>query len=308
MKITILSMLNGGFDPYWRDVELGVRNAEKNFSVDLEFLVPGPEAREERDITAWQLRMIDDIARRKDSLAVAVAMLNYEKAMEGIRRLTGAGIPVITFDTDAPQSNRAFYVGTNNFTAGSTCAYNLVKKVGFKGDIVVDAPSMQVQSCIERIRGFKSVLERYKDIRIAREAGGEENIVKMRAQAEETLRAVPDLKGIYCISGTSAKVNAEVLTAKGLAGKVKIVCVDADKDIIRFIREGAIDSTIAQRPYTMGFRVVDYLYQIGTLGLDAVMKSIPKNHIVDTGIHNVTKENIDTYRESLVRLGIPVDF
>lgn len=308
MKITIVSMLSGSFDPYWRDVELGVQSAKKNFSVDVEFLVPPGIGATEREITEWQIATLSEIARKRDTAAVAAAMLNYSKAPDAIRRVAVTGIPVVTFDTDAPESKRSFFIGTNNYTAGSTVGFHMAKRVEFKGDIAIDAPSLTVQSCMERLRGFKEVIARYKDIRIAREVGGDESHRTMEAQAMETIRSVKDLKGIFCVSGTSAKINAAALKRAGLQKKVKILCFDADREIISLIRDGTIDSTIAQRPYTMGFRLVDYLYQIATLGMESVMKSVPKSRIVDTGIHNVTADNIDSYRDSLKRLGIPVDF
>jgi ribose transport system substrate-binding protein len=308
MKITILSMLTGDFDPYWRDVEMGVHNAEGNLDVELECLVYNKPGGGEKDITAWQHAMISDIVRKRDTMALGAAMLDFASAGAAIRKVINAGIPMITFDTDAPDSGRAFFIGTNNYTAGSTCGFNMAKKVDFKGNIVIDAPSMGVQSCMERMRGFKDVIKRYPDVHIALELSGGESHALMEAQAEKTLQTVKDLKGIFCISGTSAKVNAKAVKKAGLAGKVKIISFDADRDIIHLLQEGVIDSTVAQRPYTMGYRVVDYLYRIGQLGVDTVMKSIPQNRIVDTGIHIVTRENIDTYRESLKRLGIPVEF
>ena len=74
------------------------------------------------------------------------------------------------------------------------------------------------------------------------------------------------------------------------------------------IRAGAINVTIAQRPYTIGYRVMSYLYEIAKRGVDPVLKGIPPSGIVDTGIRTITKDNLDGYVESLRRQGLPVDF
>lgn len=301
MKVTILSMLSGSFDPYWKEVERGVNAARAHFDVEVEYLVPPAGANSEKSISEWQLNAASKIASDKDAAAVGAAVLNYSRAPEIIRRITGAGIPCVTFDTDAPQSERAFFVGTNSRAAGSTCAYVMSKLIQFKGKVAVDAPSLNVFSCIERIAGFREIMTRYANIHIERDVCGDENEASMRAVARATA-ALPELSGVFCASGTTAKINADALKSAGLAGKVSLVCVDADDDILALIRAGVIQMTIAQRPYSMGYRLMDYLYQIANRGLDTVLRGIPQNHIVDTGIHQVTQANIDNYIENAKRL------
>lgn len=307
MKVAILSMLKGSFDPYWRDVEMGVKSAAEIFKADLEYLYP-EKAVTEKEITFWQLAAVERLAADRELKAVAVAMLNYSKAGAAIKKLVNAGIPAITFDTDAPDSGRAFFIGTNSHVAGQTCGYQLVKLINFEGKIVIDAPSLEVYSCIARMDGFKEVIGRYQKIHIVKTVCGEEDPEQMRKAAETTVRQTPDLKGIFCTSGTSAKLNAEAVERAGMAGKIHIVSIDADPGVIGAIRRGAINMTIAQRPHTMGYRVMSYLCEIANRGLDSVMKSIPESRVIDTGIQKITKENIGGYAESLRRQGLPVEF
>ena len=64
---------------------------------------------------------------------------------------------------------------------------------------------------------------------------------------------------------------------------------------------------IAQRPYTMGYRVMSYLYEIASRGIESVMKSVPEKRIIDTGIQNITKDNLDDYLESMREQGMPIE-
>lgn len=304
MKVTILALLNGSFDPYWRDVENGAKAALENFRCDLEYLTTPETATTEKEITLWQLGVIDRLIAERDSAAVAVAMLNYSKAIGAIRKLVDTGIPVITFDTDAPESGRVFFVGTNNNIAGQMCGFHLAKAMNFEGKMVIDTPSLGVYSCIARMAGFKEVMARYQKIELVKTVCGEENHDRMVAEAQQTVKQIPDLKGIFCTSGTSAKFNAEAVLKAGKAGKIHIVSVDADSELIKYTRQGVISMTIAQRPYTMGFRVISYLYEIANRGLDSVLLSVPGNRIIDTGIQKLTKDNIDNYLESLKRQGL----
>ncbi|HOO55956.1 MAG TPA: substrate-binding domain-containing protein [bacterium] len=307
MKFAILSMLDGAFDPYWRDIEAGVRNAAKNFDSEIEYMAPN-DVLTEKEISLWQLRAVEQLLKTDGIEAVAVAMMNYEKAVSAIKKLVDAGIPVITFDTDAPDSGRSFFVGTNNELAGKTCAYQIAKFMNFSGGLIIDTPSLDVYSCVERLSSFKEVINRYEKIHIVKTVCGEENSEKMKEAAQVTATEYPELKGIFCTTGTTARFNAEAIEKAGKAGEVSIVSFDADPYVMRYVEKGIIDLTIAQRPYTIGFRVAGYLNEIAKRGIETVRKSIPENGIIDTGIQTITAGNIKNYVESLRRQGLSVDF
>jgi ribose transport system substrate-binding protein len=307
MKVAVLAMLNGSFDPYWRDVEAGVKSAAQHFKIDLEYLTPEGAAAE-KEITVWQLAAIERLAKDKDLKSVAVAILNYSRANAAIKTLISAGLPVITFDNDAPDSGRAFFIGTNNQVAGQTCGYQLAKLVGFEGKIVIDTPTMEGYGCIARLAGFRSGISRYDKIEIVKTVCGGEDPDIMRKAADATVKQIPDLRGIFCAAGTSAKVNASAVERAGKAGKIQIVSIDADADILRAVKNGTINMTLAQRPLTMGNRVMSYLYEIAVRGFDSVMKSIPESRMIDTGIQKITKDNIAAYEETMKRQGQAAGF
>src|ERR1700751_5382668 len=62
---------------------------------------------------ATQAQIIQDfITQKVDGLAISVA--DVASMTKSIEAATAAGIPVITFDADAPGSKRTAYIGTNN--------------------------------------------------------------------------------------------------------------------------------------------------------------------------------------------------
>jgi ribose transport system substrate-binding protein len=298
MKVSILSMLSGQFDPYWKEFERGVAAARKNIDVEVELLTPDSGGKTEREITSWQLRMANEIARDKDVKAAGVAILNFSRAAEAISAIHLAGIPAVTFDTDAPDSQRAFFIGTNNRVAGSTCAYVMTKLLTFKGKLIIFTPCNYVQSCMERIGGFREVMQRYTGIEIVSEAVGDENEKAMLEKAKEIIET-KDLAGLFCTSGTGASISAELIAKKGLSDKIKIVSIDVNDAIIQHINNGVISMSVAQRPYSMGFLLMDYLNQVAHNGIDNVLRGVPKSRIVDTGIHQVTKSSIPNYLDML---------
>ena len=60
-----------------------------------------------------QAQIIQDfITQKVDGLAISVA--DVAAMTKSIEAATAAGIPVVTFDADAPGSKRIAYIGTNN--------------------------------------------------------------------------------------------------------------------------------------------------------------------------------------------------
>mmetsp|Transcript_20073 Transcript_20073/g.57613 ORF Transcript_20073/g.57613 Transcript_20073/m.57613 type:complete len:450 (-) Transcript_20073:210-1559(-) len=89
---------------------------------------------------------------------LAVSVVNATAVSEPIRRATvDAGIPVITFDSDAPNSLRAAYVGTNNRAFGNQLGEGLLQlrpQGGFYSIVANAAPNL-----MERVAGVRETLE-----------------------------------------------------------------------------------------------------------------------------------------------------
>ncbi|MFA6450005.1 MAG: substrate-binding domain-containing protein [bacterium] len=298
-KIAILGMVDGANSRYWKLIEDGAAAAAAQRSITVEY--HRPQALGERNVAQWQSKIAETIANDPEVKAVGLSMIDPAAGAKSIETLSAAGIPCVTFDSDVPNSNRAFFIGANNRAAGRTCAFTVAKLISFKGKIIIDSPSYKVNSCVERIGGFKDAIGRYSGIEVVGEVGGDESAASIKYTAEKTA-ATPGLVGIFCASGGSAKADAEALKKAGLAGKVALVCVNVDAEIRELLKKGVIHMAIGQRPYSIGFRLVDYLDQIARNGIDMVMRGIPSSRIADTGMHQVTRDNIESYVDTLEKM------
>ena len=178
--------------------------------------------------------------------------------------------------------------------------------IGFKGEVVIDSISLTSYSCKGRIEGFKEAVGKYQNVKIVDIVSAQEDISKMFTLPSETISTYKNLSGIFATTGLNAGSNAEVVKRQSLQDKIKIVCFDLNSGIAQFMEEGIIDVAIVQRPYDMGYRVVEFLYRIIKFGLDEVLKSLPKSKIIDTGVEVVTKETLDSYKKSQEVLGIKI--
>ncbi|HEY9231585.1 MAG TPA: substrate-binding domain-containing protein, partial [Blastocatellia bacterium] len=96
---------------FWTIAKRGCEQADKELDdVDVEFKIPG------EGTAAEQKRIIDDLlARGIDGIAISpVDPTNQTQLLNDIAKQA----LVFTQDSDAPQSNRACYLGTDNTAAG----------------------------------------------------------------------------------------------------------------------------------------------------------------------------------------------
>jgi ribose transport system substrate-binding protein len=286
--------------PYWSNVETGVKDAGEKLGVDAIFWVPTEE-----DIDAQISTMETYIAQGVDGIAVApsdpVAMAPY------IKQAMDAGIPTITLDTDAPDSERLCYVGTSNLSAGVEAGEAMVELLSEGGDVAVGTGSLTAMNSLERIEGFEQGIEG-SGITIVEPINNDgEDSTKALELANSTLVANPDLAGAFGVYAYNGPAWAKAVKEQGLAGVVQIVAFDATDEHIAYLKEGVIQVLVAQREYFQGYKSVELLTLMAQKGIEEGMSEygVPDSNIVDTGVNVVTLDGLEDYDAELTDLGIP---
>jgi ribose transport system substrate-binding protein len=217
-----------------------------------------------------------------------------------INAAVSAGIPVITIDSDAAASRRLYFIGTNNLEAGRMGGKRIIEKLGGKGNIVFfklgDQPNID-----ERLKGFKEVLATRPDIHISAEVdmkGVATNAFDW-TQESMVLTGPKKIDAYVSLDSTSGKVVADAVKRGG--GGREVLAFDVDQETLDGIKAGAIDATIAQKPFTMayyGLKMLDEVYHDPPkdLAKDYSADSFaPYPSFVDTGTSIVDQSNVDLY-------------
>jgi ribose transport system substrate-binding protein len=222
---------------------------------------------------------------------------------DGIDKAAAAGIPVITMDSDAPDSKRLFFIGTNNYQAGVTGGERLVRELKGKGNVVVftmpSQPNLQ-----DRLRGYKNAIEASPGIKITR-------VIDIQGDPRITFDTTTEIIGkekdkvdaFVCLEAQSGKEVAGLLERYNVKGKV-VMAMDTDPETLDWIQKGVIAATIAQKPYTMayvGMQMLDTLYHHKPPTLDGNWSKdiyAPVPSFVDTGSALVDKTNLDSFLEA----------
>ncbi len=195
----------------------------------------------------------------------------------------------MTFDTDAPESKRLCFIGTNNVEAGkhaARVAVNLLqKKYGVpKGKICISMGVPTQLNLNQRLEGFKEVIAKYPDIQIVDIQTGYGDPEKTTANIENMVTAHPDMDLLFGVDAQAGPSAVVVWKARNL--KIPVVTFDDLPDIIAGVRDGIITVSIVQRQYNWGYLVVESLFKAKK------GKPLPVN--MDTGTIEVTLENVNT--------------
>ena len=226
---------------------------ERGITVEVKWDSP-PQA----DINDHIKKIEANIGGRPDGLAIACLDPNAE--VQVVNDAIDAGLNVITFDTDAPDSRRIMYVGHNKDAQdGADLAEYLARKIGGKGKIGILTGTLTAPNHVNRVKGFKEAIAKHPGITIVFERPDNDDLQKAVELTENALQANPDLAGIFGCNASNPIGAARAVKSAGKAGKVVIVGMDDLEETLQLIQEGVIDAVKAQRQWEIGYWSVYYL-------------------------------------------------
>ena len=279
--------------PYWKAAAAGFSQAASQLKVRSDFVGPN-----EYDPNAEKNELDKAVSRKASGILISAADANLLKG--SIDAAISAGIPVITIDSDAPESKRLFFIGTNNYQAGVTGGQRLAAELKGKGNVVVFTMPAQA-NLAERLRGYRDAFESHPQIKIARvvDIAGDPRVA-FDTTTQILGKEKDKVDAFVCLEAQAGKEVATVLDSNKVTGKV-VVAMDTDPDTLEWIRKGVIAATISQKPYTMsyvGLRMLDGLYhhKLSSLTADFSKDSFaPVPAFVDTGSALVDKSNVEAF-------------
>jgi ribose transport system substrate-binding protein len=281
--------------PFWVDHKLAMADAEKVLGIKTEFTGP-------LDFdTAGQARQLDELIARRPA-GILLFPGDVAALAQGIDRAVEAGIPVAMIIGDVPQSKRSVHLGISNFEAGKVGGEMLATAIGGKGKVLLG--TFPAPPVLERVEGYKALFkEKYPDIDVADTVNDKADPSYAPTAYAQALQAHPDVVGIGGTDGDSGKGAAIAVTEAGLKGKVKIVAMDRNDDMLSYIEDGTIEGAVAQKSYLEAFLALHLLHWLNTSAMkvvpDAVAAGInPLPENVFTGVMKITKENVGQFKHA----------
>lgn len=239
---------------------------------------------------ATQAQIIQDfITQKVDGLAISVA--DVAAMTKSIDAATAAGIPVITFDADAPGSKRLAYIGTNNKDFGLALGKQLLQLRPEGGKYAMVSGGPGAKNLAERVDGVREALKGSKWVEVQGSPTFCNDDSTLAIQQMTDLRtATPDLAAIvpvggwpmFAPEGFKAFVNKNKKDID--SGKLTLVVADTLKMQLELLRDGYSNALTGQRPFEMGEKSMDALLAIKKGG------KVPE--VIYTGLDLVTKDNV----------------
>ena len=249
-KITLICHVYS--NPYWQYIKLGAEKAAKQRNAIIDFEGPDTASVEEG------IKFINSAYAAKVSGIIAYVQ-DEDRYKPIIDKVITGGIPIVTVDSDAENSKRLAYVGTDNVAAGIMGAKEMIRQIGSNGNVGIIMGGESVKNQIERVKGFTDYIKSDSKIIISDIESSDSYLLEAELAAKKIVTKDKDIKAIFCTSALDGQGAAKALNSMGLNGKVKIVCFDDLPETLDYIKNGVISSTIVQKPYDMGYKAVNII-------------------------------------------------
>jgi ribose transport system substrate-binding protein len=255
--------------------ELG---AKYNVEIKLDVLTPTDED------AVKQSEAVESLTRGgADGIAISCSEGNT--VTPAINNAVDKGIAVMCFDSDAANSKRFAYYGTDDAACGQRVMAELAKAMGDKGTIAILAGNQSAPNLQARVQGVKDELPKHPNIKLLTPNGvfyHVETPEKAAEAVQQAQNANPGIQGWAMIGGWPLFTNNAL---RWPAGSVKVVSVDALPAQLPYLEQGYVEMLLAQDCYGWGYKSVEMLLEKIVNG-----KNPPSERVIDP-LTPVTKSN-----------------
>jgi ribose transport system substrate-binding protein len=285
-----LAFVTNNASDYWTIARRGVEKADAELdNVSVEFVMPP------NGTAAEQQRIVDDLlAKGVDGLAISP--VSPKDQTEMLNRAASQTL-LITQDSDAPDSNRAFYVGTDNVAAGKLVGEELKKALPNGGQVMAFVGEKDAQNAIDRFSGIKQALEG-SNIEVIDVRTDHKDPAKAVSNVSDTLVKYPDIAGLVGLWSYNGPAILNAVKAAKKEGQVKIVCFDEEDETLAGVTDGYIAATVVQQPYEFGYKAVNMMAKVKG-GDNSV---VPANKLLNIDAVVLHKEDVADYKAKLDKL------
>ena len=229
------------------------------------------------------------ITQRVDG--IAISCLNGDFLTEAINRAVDSGIPVVTWDADAPNSKRLAFWGVDDKAGGRIMGEEAVKLLGGKGTVAL-MTSIGATNLQRRLDGVTEVLAKYPDIKVVETFDVKEDTVKAAELIATGTNRYPNLGAWISVGGWPVFTrNALVPVPK----TTHVISFDTIQPAPQLLKEGKVQILIGQKYFGWGTEPVKLL-------ADIKAGKMPAQKIIDSGVDVVRQDNVDAYIEAFRKL------
>ena len=287
-----LAFVTNNASPFWVIARKGTEKAVSDIpNIEVEFRIPSDGT------AAEQQRVVDDLLA-KGIQGIAISPVDPKNQTEMLNRAATQTI-VVTQDSDAPNSNRVCYIGTDNVAAGRQAGELVKQALPNGGKIMVFVGVLDAANAQQRYQGLKEALAG-SNVQIVDVRTDATDRVRAKSNASDTLVNNPDIAGMVGLWSYNGPAILSAVKEANKVDKVKIIAFDEEDETLAGVKDGSIYATVVQQPFEFGYRSMELMAKV----LDGDKSGIPASKQIFIPTLAVKKDNVAEFTKQLnQRLG-----
>lgn len=224
--------------------------------------------------------------------AMGVSCNDPTGCIDPINDAISQGLEVMTWDSDAPDSDRFTYLGVDNYEGGMAAGEMLVNYMGEEGQVALLTGVPGAFNLEERIRGFTDYVADYPGIEIVTTVACNDDINLGVQVVEETMQAYPDLDGWFFVGLWplfAERGSMPLWEAASEAGMINIV-FDTLPVELEYVQDGLVSGLVGQKYWGWGYDTVQMIY-------DKIVNGAEYESFTNSGMDLVDACNADVMAE-----------
>lgn len=285
-----LAFVTNNASDFWTIARKGTEKADGELNdLAVEFRIPSDGT------AAEQQRVVDDLlAKGVDGIAISpVDPDNQTRLIND----TARQVLVVTQDSDAPNSDRAFYVGTDNVAAGRQAGQIIKEALPQGGKIMLFVGKLDARNAQERAQGIRETLQG-SNIEIIDIRTDDTDRVRAKSNVSDTLVRYPDVAGLVGLWSYNGPAIVNAVREANKAGQVKIIAFDEEDETLAGVNDGSIYATVVQQPYEFGYQAIKMMHT----WLRGDKSGVPANKQIFVPTLVIKKENVGEFTQKINQL------
>lgn len=297
VKTVVITMIaKSSANPVFLSAKTGAMKKAENISEKYSKLDVVIQWRTPENENASEQAEIIRNAVKEGSDAIIVSCSDKDSLTKAINYAVDKGVPVMTFDSDAPESRRFSFYGPDDIEMGKKVMNELARLINDKGKIAILGGNQTATNLQKRVEGVRIAAAEYPNIEIVGtffHPETEADAIDVMKKVQETY---PELKGWAMVGGWP--MFGEKLKDVIEPGKIKIVGVDALPVQLKYIEKNYVQVLLGQPTFKWGEisveTVIDKIYLKKEVKETIRMNTIP-----------VSIENLGGWSRQLRAWGFP---
>jgi ribose transport system substrate-binding protein len=249
----------------------------------------------------WRTPVSEDAQKQAENIrqlvsgganGILISATNAATLLQDINDAVDRGVPVMTFDSDVPQSRRFAYFGSDDLEAGRSVMRELAAAMGGRGVVAVLAGTQGAPNLTRRVEGVREELRNHPDITLLGVFYHEESAREAVAKMEEVQRANPQITGWALVGGWPLFTQNAL---DKIAPHAKVVSMDALRPQLPYLKNGQVQVLLAQQVYEWGYEGMRIMMEA------LIERKMPSDPVIKAPLTRVTAENADEYGRQWAR-------